>query len=137
MRDDARPGGFRRSVPCRYSRSADAELTEPSVTDPPRPDPRAMLREIRALMVEDIGPQERLDGIVVRIATTMAADVSSVYVLRADRVLELYATRGLKPEAVHISQLALGEGLVGTIAATAEPLALAEAQSHPRLPLPA
>ena len=90
-----------------------------------------MLREIRALMAEDMPPQLRLDGIVERIAGKMAADVSSVYVLRADRVLELYATRGLNPEAVHISQLAVGEGLVGTIAATNQPLALAEAQSHP------
>lgn len=96
-----------------------------------RPDPRAMLREIRALMAEDVAPQERLDGIVERIAGTMAADVSSLYVLRSDRVLELYATRGLNPEAVHLSQLALGDGLVGTIAATTEPLALAEAQRHP------
>ena len=96
-----------------------------------RPDPRAMLREIRALMAEDVAPQARLDGIVERIAGKMAADVSSVYVLRSDRVLELYATRGLNPEAVHISQLAVGEGLVGTIAAAKEPLALAEAQGHP------
>ena len=96
-----------------------------------RPDPRAMLREIRALMADEARPQERLDGIVQRIAATMAADVSSLYVLRSDRVLELYATRGLNAEAVHRSQLALGDGLVGTIAATAEPLALAEAQLHP------
>ena len=82
-------------------------------------------------MVEPAGAQERLDAIVREIAANMAADVSSVYVLRADRVLELYATRGLNPEAVHISQLPLGDGLVGTIAATATSLALEEAQSHP------
>ena len=82
-------------------------------------------------MVEPAGAQERLDAIVREIAANMAADVSSVYVLRADRVLELYATRGLNPEAVHISQLPLGDGLVGTIAASATSLALGEAQSHP------
>ena len=82
-------------------------------------------------MAEPRGAQERLDAIVAEIAANMAADVSSVYVLRADRVLELYATRGLNPEAVHISQLALGEGLVGTIAVTAHALALEDAQSHP------
>ena len=96
-----------------------------------RPDPRALLRRIRAIMVDALGAQERLDAIVAEIACNMAADVSSVYVLRADRVLELYATRGLNPEAVHISQLALGDGLVGTIAASARALALDDAQSHP------
>ena len=82
-------------------------------------------------MAEPWGAQERLDAIVAEIAANMAADASSLYVLRADRVLELYATRGLNPEAVHISQLSLGDGLVGTIAASATPLALGEAQAHP------
>jgi phosphotransferase system enzyme I (PtsP) len=52
-------------------------------------------------------------------------------VLRADGVLELYATEGLKKEAVHLSQLKMGQGLVGTIAASAQPLNLSDAQSHP------
>ena len=97
----------------------------------PAPDPRALLRGIRGLMADKLTAQARLDAIVAEIAGSMAADVCSVYVLRADGVLELYATEGLKPEAVHISQLALGEGLVGTIAVSARPLALEEAQSHP------
>ena len=46
-------------------------------------------------------------------------------------VLELFATEGLRPEAVHRTRLRVGEGLVGVIAATARPLALADAQSHP------
>ena len=96
-----------------------------------RPDPRALLRRIRTVMAEPRGAQERLDAIVAEIAANMAADVSSLYVLRADRVLELYATRGLNPESVHISQLSLGDGLVGTIAASAASLALGEAQAHP------
>ena len=37
----------------------------------------------------------------------------------------------MRPEAVHRTRLRVGEGLVGVIAATARPLALAEAQSHP------
>jgi phosphotransferase system enzyme I (PtsP) len=45
--------------------------------------------------------------------------------------LELFATEGLKPEAVHKSRLRVGEGLVGTIAATAQSLNLSEAQVHP------
>src|SRR5690606_12635102 len=48
-----------------------------------------------------------------------------------DSVLELYATEGLNPKAVHLAQLRLGQGLVGTIAASARPLNLTDAQKHP------
>jgi phosphotransferase system enzyme I (PtsP) len=51
--------------------------------------------------------------------------------MRAGEVLELFATEGLRPEAVHRTRLRVGEGLVGLIAASARPLALADAQSHP------
>jgi phosphotransferase system enzyme I (PtsP) len=73
----------------------------------------------------------RLDRIVNEIAKNMVAEVCSFYVLRADGVLELYATIGLNPQAVHLAQLRLGQGLVGTIAATARALNLTDAQSHP------
>ena len=65
------------------------------------------------------------------IASNMVAEVCSLYVLRADSVLELYATEGLNPNAVHLAQLRLGQGLVGTIAASARPLNLSNAQEHP------
>src|SRR5262244_638319 len=51
--------------------------------------------------------------------------------MRHGEVLDVFARRGLKPEAVHKTRLRVGEGLVGDIAAHARPLALAEAQSHP------
>jgi phosphotransferase system enzyme I (PtsP) len=76
-------------------------------------------------------PQERLDRIVTIVAAEMVAEVCSAYVMRAGEVLELFATEGLRPEAVHRTRLRIGEGLVGVIAATARPLALADAQSHP------
>ncbi len=82
-------------------------------------------------MAEPIGAQARLDKIVVQIAFNMVAEVCSVYVLRADGRLELYATEGLNREAVHLTTMRKGEGLVGLIAANAEPLALPDAQSHP------
>ncbi|WP_197945442.1 phosphoenolpyruvate--protein phosphotransferase [Oricola thermophila] len=82
-------------------------------------------------MAEPMEPQERLDRIVRQIAQNMVAEVCSAYVLRADGVLELYATVGLNPMAVHQTALRLGQGLVGTIASSARPLNLAEAQKHP------
>lgn len=93
--------------------------------------PRILLRRLRELSAEPLEPQERLDRIVRQIAANMVAEVCSVYVLRADGVLELYATEGLNKESVHTAQLKMGEGLVGTIAASAQPLNLSDAQSHP------
>ncbi|TWH28890.1 MULTISPECIES: phosphoenolpyruvate--protein phosphotransferase [unclassified Aminobacter] len=93
--------------------------------------PRLLLRRLRELMAEPLEPQERLDQIVYHIAQNMVAEVCSLYVLRADSVLELYATEGLNRNAVHNAQLRLGEGLVGTIAASARALNLSDAQKHP------
>lgn len=95
------------------------------------PGPRVLLRRLRDLMAEPGGAQERLDRIVVLIAANMVAEVCSVYLMRSHGELELFATEGLNPDAVHKSRLRVGKGLVGLIAATAEPLSLSDAQSHP------
>ena len=123
------PGGVVRAVgfgtsPCRLQRKT--ALKQSDITGP-----RILMRRIRELMTEPLDAQSRLDQIVKLIAQTMVAEVCSLYVLRADAILELYATEGLNPGSVHLAQLKLGEGLVGTIAATARPLNLPEAQSHP------
>ncbi|MGE8106089.1 phosphoenolpyruvate--protein phosphotransferase [Allorhizobium sp. NPDC080224] len=93
--------------------------------------PRVLLKRLRELMAEPLEPQERLDRIVRQIANNMVAEVCSVYVLRSDGVLELYATEGLNKDAVHLAQLKMGQGLVGTIAASAQSLNLSDAQAHP------
>ena len=93
--------------------------------------PRLLLRRLREAMAEPVSAQARLDKIVVHIASNMVAEVCSVYVLRADGRLELFATEGLNREAVHLTTMRSGEGLVGLIAESAESLALADAQSHP------
>lgn len=93
--------------------------------------PRVLLRRLREAMTEPATAQERLDKIVVLIAANMVAEVCSVYVLRVDGTLELYATEGLNRAAVHLTSLKVGEGLVGLIAREAEPLNLADAQTHP------
>ncbi|MXN65193.1 phosphoenolpyruvate--protein phosphotransferase [Stappia sp. GBMRC 2046] len=93
--------------------------------------PRVLLRRLREVMAEPINAQERLDKIVVLIAANVVAEVCSVYILRADGMLELYATEGLNRDAVHKTSLGVGEGLVGLIAADARPLNLPNAQAHP------
>jgi phosphotransferase system enzyme I (PtsP) len=92
---------------------------------------RRLLRRLRDVMAGSGAAEERLDTIVRIIAADMVAEVCSAYIMRAGEVLELFATEGLRQEAVHRTRLRVGEGLVGSIAATARPLALADAQSHP------
>lgn len=93
--------------------------------------PRVLLKRLRELMAAALEPQERLDRIVREIAQNMVTEVCSFYVLRSDGVLELFSTIGLNPSAVHTAQLKLGQGLVGTIASSAQALNLSDAQSHP------
>jgi len=93
--------------------------------------PRVLLRRLREVMAEPVSAQERLDKIVVLIAANMVAEVCSVYVLRVDGTLELYATEGLKRDAVHQTVLKADEGLVGLVASEASPINLSEAQAHP------
>src|SRR4051794_16195870 len=93
--------------------------------------PRVLLRRLREVMAEPVSAQERLDKIVVLIAANMVAEVCSVYVLRVDGTLELYATEGLKREAVHQTVMRQDEGLVGLVASEANPINLSEAQTHP------
>ena len=76
-------------------------------------------------------PQQRLDRIAELIAANLVAEVCSVYFNRAGEVLELFATIGLAPEAVHRTRMRVGEGLVGTIAAQGKVINTADAQSHP------
>ena len=94
--------------------------------------PRQLIKQLHAIMAAPMAPQERLDRIARLIADNMVAEVSSLYILRADDVLELYATHGLNKSAVHSASLRLGQGLVGSVAKTAEPLNIQNPASAPR-----
>ena len=93
--------------------------------------PRSLLRQIREAMAGAAPAQERLDHVVRTIAQSMVAEVCSIYLRRSSGELELFATQGLKPEAVHNTRLRPGEGLVGEVARTAQPISLSDAPSHP------
>jgi len=93
--------------------------------------PRVLLRRLREVMAEPVSAQERLDKIVVLIAANMVAEVCSVYVLRVDSTLELYATEGLNRDAVHHTVLRSDEGLVGLVSSQASAINLSNAQAHP------
>jgi phosphotransferase system enzyme I (PtsP) len=93
--------------------------------------PRVLLRRLREVMAEPVSAQERLDKIVVLIAANMVAEVCSVYVLRVDGTLELYATEGLNRQAVHQTVMRANEGLVGLVSREAKSINLSDAHSHP------
>lgn len=73
-------------------------------------------------MAEADAGQERLDRITHLIADSMGTEVCSIYLLRDAETLELCATQGLAAEAVHVTRMRLGEGLVGRVARTARPV---------------
>jgi phosphotransferase system, enzyme I, PtsP len=93
--------------------------------------PRVLLRRLREVMAEPVSAQDRLDKIVVLIAANMVAEVCSVYVLRVDGTLELYATEGLNRQAVHQTVMRANEGLVGLVSREAKSINLSDAHAHP------
>lgn len=102
----------------------------------PRPLPsetslRVIMRGLREIMSEDSDGQAKLDRIVRQIAGVMVADVCSIYLKRQDGSLELFATEGLNPSAVHKTRLKRGEGLVGRCAELNVTVNEPEASSHP------
>ncbi len=92
---------------------------------------REILRRLHDVMAARTPAEAKLDQVAGIVAAELGSEVASIYLMR-DGALELFATRGLKQEAVHVTRLGLGQGLVGTIAETRAPLNLAEASSHPR-----
>ncbi|MCB2087386.1 MAG: phosphoenolpyruvate--protein phosphotransferase [Sphingomonadaceae bacterium] len=91
---------------------------------------RQILTSLHEIMASRQHAQGKLDAVVDIIGEGLDSEVCSIYLLR-EGMLELYATRGLNKEAVHVTRLAIGEGLTGTIADNIETLNLAEAASHP------
>ncbi len=91
---------------------------------------REILRRLHEVMAARTGAEAKLGQVVRIIATELSSEVASIYLLREGK-LELFATQGLLQEAVHVTKLAMGQGLVGQIASTSEPMNLAEAMAHP------
>ncbi|MDE2411283.1 MAG: phosphoenolpyruvate--protein phosphotransferase [Sphingomonadales bacterium] len=91
---------------------------------------RTILTRLHDVMASRSHAQAKLNTVVEVIGEGLDSEVCSIYLLR-EGMLELFATRGLAQEAVHVTRMAIGEGLVGTIAENIETLNLAEATAHP------
>src|SRR5215472_10533408 len=91
------------------------------------------LEEIANLAQEGGKPAETLSNVVELIAKRFHTDVCSAYLLEPDRSnLVLAATLGLRPDCVGKLRMALNEGLAGMVAEEVRPVAVENAQSHPR-----
>ncbi|MEZ5710588.1 MAG: phosphoenolpyruvate--protein phosphotransferase [Blastomonas sp.] len=91
---------------------------------------RTILTNLHDVMAGRTNAQAKLNQVVEIIGEALDSEVCSIYLLR-EGLLELFATRGLNQEAVHVTKLAPGQGLTGVIAENVETLNLAEAASHP------
>ncbi|SMQ62862.1 phosphotransferase system, enzyme I, PtsP [Altererythrobacter xiamenensis] len=91
---------------------------------------RQILTRLHEVMASRMHAQGKLDRVVEIIGESLDSEVCSIYLLR-EGMLELYATRGLNQSAVHVTRMALGEGLTGTLVENNETLNLAEAKAHP------
>jgi phosphotransferase system enzyme I (PtsP) len=94
-------------------------------------DSRKMLGLLRDAMARESAGQARLDQITHLIAQSMRTEVCSVYLFRDEVTLELCATEGLNPEAVHQTRMKIGEGLVGRVARKGRIVNTADAPSEP------
>jgi phosphotransferase system enzyme I (PtsP) len=91
---------------------------------------RQILTDLHEIMAARSYAQQKLDQVVQIIGSSLDSEVCSIYLLR-DGELELFATEGLNPGAVHVTRMGIGEGLTGMIAKRMEMLNLAEAKAHP------
>ncbi len=91
---------------------------------------RQILTRLTEVMASRMHAQGKLDQVVEIIGECLLSEVCSIYLLR-EGMLELFATRGLNQSAVHVTRMAIGEGLTGAIAQKVETLNLAEAKAHP------
>ncbi|KFE35604.1 phosphoenolpyruvate--protein phosphotransferase [Thioclava atlantica] len=94
-------------------------------------DSRTLLRRLRDTLATEGDGQDRLNHITRLIADSMGTQVCSIYLFRDPETLELCATEGLNPEAVHHTRMRLGEGLVGRVARSGRPINSADAPSEP------
>ncbi|MEZ5690549.1 MAG: phosphoenolpyruvate--protein phosphotransferase [Rickettsiales bacterium] len=94
--------------------------------------PLSILRQIRDVISLNDSAQKRLDRTVEIIAEGFASQVCSVYLLRAGDIMELFASKGLNKKSVHSTKLNMDQGIIGMVAANAEPVNISDITSHPK-----
>jgi phosphotransferase system, enzyme I, PtsP len=101
-------------------------LVAPRITG----NPRQLLRRMRDVMAARGTVAHRLNLIVKLIAIELHADICSLYLLKSNQILELYAIQGEDIEHAQLKKIVVGQGLIGSIASSALPIALNNAQPY-------
>ena len=91
---------------------------------------RKLLGRLRDALAESSEGQARLDKVVGLIASSMRAEVCSIYLFRDAETLELCATEGLDAASVHQTRMRMGEGLVGRAAKSRSVINTADAPNE-------
>lgn len=89
------------------------------------------LRQIIQKSSSTTSVAKQMEVVVTSVRETMQVHVCSLYLLDNDNLLTLVATDGLNPQSVGRVRLPFGQGLVGTVAESNQPLNVAEASRHP------
>jgi len=91
-----------------------------------------LLADVAGVVARSHDLAETLRNVVDRVAKRLDADVCSVYLTEPNgQSLTLRATKGLSADAVGRVSLAVGEGLVGSVAQSGLPIAVEHAREHP------
>ena len=91
----------------------------------------SLLADLRDIMASSLHAEDKLQDICKLTANHLSADVCSVYLIRSNDELELFATVGLKKESINKTRLKMGEGIVGYAAQHGAPLNIANAADSP------
>ncbi len=91
---------------------------------------RKLLERLRTALAQSGEGQARLDKVVELIASSMRAEVCSIYLFRDADTLELCATEGLDADSVHQTRMRMGEGLVGRTAKSKRVINTADAPNE-------
>ncbi len=101
------------------------------MAEPTESESRKLLKRLHEVMASASAGQARLDQIVTLTAQSMETEVCSIYLFRDAETLELCATEGLNKDAVHVTRMRMGEGLVGRVAKTGRIVNADDAPSEP------
>ena len=92
-----------------------------------------LLEDVSAIMSRSHDLRETLDRITNAVAERMEAEVCSLYILDPkEQQLTLWATTGLAHSSVGRVGMSVEEGLTGLVIQRMAPVAVVDAQAHPR-----
>ena len=90
------------------------------------------LKEISELVTSFIDLESLLQHIVLSVSKMMETDICSIYLIDKMNRLVLFATIGLRPDAVGKLKLNLGEGIIGYTSQIGEPISVFRSDTHPQ-----